>query len=112
MFHERYLLCGCTSVATSWVYRRKTRLIEDGTTALMEPGEIHRVVAKRRPSQFIALFIERDPFLKLAEETGISGVPHFRVADVSSPRLLQDLTHLSDSLQEDSGPLELQSQTR
>lgn len=110
MFHERYLLCGCTSVATSWVYRRKTRLIEDGATALMEPGEIHRVVAKHRPSQFMALFIEPDPFLKLAQEAGISGVPHFRVAEVNSPRLLQDLTRLSDSLQEDSNPLELQSQ--
>ncbi|HKI11211.1 MAG TPA: AraC family transcriptional regulator [Candidatus Acidoferrum sp.] len=109
MFHERYLLCGCTSVATSWVYRRKTHVIEDGATAFMEPGEVHRVVAKPRPSHFLALFVERDAFLKLAEEAGVLGVPHFRVADVSSPRLLQDLTHLSDSLQEDSDPLELQS---
>jgi AraC-like DNA-binding protein len=110
MFHERYLLCGCTSVATSWVYRRKTHGIEDGTTAFMEPGEVHRVVAKHKPSHFITLFIERDHFTKLAEEAGGSGVPHFRIPASSSAQLLGDLARLSDFLQWESDPLKLQSQ--
>jgi AraC-like DNA-binding protein len=109
MFHERYLLCGCLSVATSWVYRQKTHVIVDSTTAFMEPGEIHRVVAKHRPSNFVALFIERDTFVKYAEEAGVSGEPHFRVAQVSSPKLLGELTRLSDALEEENDPLQLES---
>lgn len=109
MFHERYLICGCTSVATSWVYRRKTHFIEDGITAFMEPGEIHRVVAKKRPSYFLALFIDSDHFIKLAEKSGVPGVPHFRVAEVSSPSMLQSLTRLSSLLQEGAAELQLQS---
>jgi AraC-like DNA-binding protein len=110
MFHERYLLCGCTSVATSWVYRRKTHDIEDGTTAFMEPGEIHRVVAKEKPSHFLALFIEPEQFLKLAREGRVTGVPHFRIASVCSSRLLQSLASLSVSLSAGDSALELQSQ--
>lgn len=109
MFHDRYLFCGCASVATSWVYRRKTHFIEDGITAFMEPGEIHRVVAKYRPSYFLALFFDNDYFIRLAEESGISGVPHFRVAEVSSPSILQNLARLSSLMQEDSDVLQLQS---
>jgi hypothetical protein len=77
IFHERYLLCGCSSVATSWMYRRSTRVINDGTTAFMEPGEIHRVVTKQKPSHFFAVSIDRDRFIRHAEESGVSGVPHF-----------------------------------
>ena len=110
MFHERYLLCGCTCAATSWVYRRKTHHIEDGSTAFMEPGEIHRVVAKHKPSHFITLFIEPHHFTRVAEESGGGGVPHFRVPTASSPRLLGDLTRLSDFVQADDDALKLQAQ--
>ncbi len=109
MFHERYLLCGCISVATTWVYRRKTQVIGDGTTAFMEPGETHRVVAKHRASNFAAVFIERKTFVKLAEEAGIHGEPHFRVADVRSASLLSEITRLSDVMEEENDPLQLES---
>ncbi len=109
MFHDRYLICGCRSVATSWVYRRKTHFIEDGITAFMEPGEIHRVVAKNRPSYFLALFFDSDYFTKLAEESGVSGVPHFRVAEVSNSTLLRDLARFSSLMRQDSDVLQLQS---
>ncbi len=109
MFHERYLLCGCSSVATSWVYRRKTRVIGDGATAFMEPGEVHRVVAKARPSNFIALFMEHDTFTELAAEAGVPGEPHFRVTEVNSQELLRNLTLFSKSMEEENDRLQLET---
>ena len=110
MFHERHLICGCPSVATSWVYRRKDHHIEDGMTAFMEPGEIHRVIAKRKPSQFIALFLESDRFVEFARESGATGAPHFRFTEVRSPCLLEKLVQLSSSLESANDALDLQSQ--
>jgi AraC-like DNA-binding protein len=109
MFHERYLLCGCTSVSTSWSYRRKSYDMEDGATGLMEPGEIHRVLAKRKASHFLTLFIERDQFARLAQESGAVGVPHFQVAKVADGRLLQSLAHLARELRSGRNGLKLES---
>ncbi len=110
MLHERYLLCGCQSVSSSWIYRRKTRYVNDGATAFMEPGEIHTVVAKRKPSFFWALFIEPANFLKMAGEFGIKGVPHFAVTEVYSKSLLRKLQALSAGLKNRENHLKLQSQ--
>lgn len=110
MFHERYLFCGCVSVATTWLYRRKTHRIEDGATAFMEPGEIHNVLAKHKPSHFRAVFIEAKELIKLAEEAGVCGVPHFRPTQIVSPRLLEEITRLAVYLQLGSAALKLQSQ--
>ncbi len=109
MFHERYLLCGCPSVATSWVYRQNTHAIEDGATAFMEPGETHRVQAKRKPSHFFTLFMERNQFIKLAEESGATGIPHFRVTAVFDSQLLQGLAGLARDLRAGRNALQLQS---
>jgi AraC-like DNA-binding protein len=109
MFHERYLLCGCPSVATSWVYRRKLHAIEDGATAFMEPGETHRVQAKSKPSHFFTLFIERDQFARLAEESDAAGIPHFRVTEVFDAPLLEGLARLSRDLRAGRDALQLQS---
>ena len=109
MFHERYLLCGCPSVATSWLYRRKTHVIEDGATAFMEPGETHRVQSKSKPSHFYTLFIERDQFVRLAEESGATGLPHFRVTAVFDAQLLECLARLSRDMRAGRDVLQLQS---
>lgn len=109
MFHERYLLCGCPSVSTSWVYRRKVHVIEDGATAFMEPGETHRVRAKSKPSHFYTLFIEREQFVRLAEESGATGIPHFRVTEAYDAQLLECLAHLSRDLRAGRDALQLQS---
>ena len=110
MYHQRYVICGCTSVATAWEYRHKSVLMEDGMTALMEPGETHRVVTKYRPSCFVTLFIEGSNLLKVAEELHFTGAPHFGVAKVDDPLVLQELMRLSALLQDGSDALQLQSQ--
>jgi AraC-like DNA-binding protein len=109
MFHERYLLCGCPSVSTSWIYRRKLHVIEDGATAFMEPGETHRVQAKSKPSHFFTLFIEREQFVRLAEESGATGIPHFRVTEAYDAPLLECLARLSRDLRAGRDVLQLQS---
>jgi AraC-like DNA-binding protein len=109
MFHDRYLLCGCPSVATSWVYRRKTHVIDDGATAFMEPGETHRVLAKSKPSHFFTLFIEGDELFRRAEESGATGLPHFRVTEMFDAALLAGLARLSRDLRAGRDALQLQS---
>jgi AraC-like DNA-binding protein len=109
MLHERYLLCGCRSASTSWKYRGKARHSEDGSTALLQPGEAHQVVAKGKPSYFVAMFLDPEPMMKYAEEAGISGVPQFAKAQVDSPALLHSLYALSDSVIGGSTHLEIQS---
>ncbi len=110
MLHERFLVCACSSVSTSWVYRRKARHIRDGASAFMEPGEIHTVVAKQKPSNFMALFVEPEDFLIFAEDEGLPGIPHFSVTEASSATLLGNLRVLSESLKQGKNDLELQSQ--
>lgn len=110
MLHERYLLCSCSSAATSWVYRRKTHLMEDGLTGFMEPGETHRVVGKLRPAHYAGVFFDREKFLRLAEQAGFSGVPHFRVAQVGDVRLHEGLIGVAASLKQGEDILKVQSQ--
>ena len=109
ILHQRYLICGCQSVSSSWIYRQKTRHMEDGLTAFMEPGEIHQVVEKRKPAHFWGLFIEPGEFLNFAAESDISGIPHFAGTEVNSPSLLRNLHALSECLKHGRNDLELQS---
>jgi AraC-like DNA-binding protein len=111
MFHDRYLLCGCISASTTWAYRGGTHHIDDGATGFMEPGEVHRVLAKHKASHFQAVFIEANEFVRLAEEAGVGRVPHFQVAQAVDPQLLHEIVQLgSYCVQENGDTLELQSQ--
>jgi len=95
MFHDRYLICGFTTVATAWIYRRKSRFMSDGGTALFEPGETHRVTAALRPSTFRGIFIDPDKFIERAQETGCKTRPHFRTVQVTDLLLLDSLYRFS-----------------
>ena len=110
IFHDRYLICSCTSVATTWAYRAKTNHIEDGATSFMEPGETHHVVAKHKPAYFQAVFIDPEKFIKLAQEAGVPGVPHFRLMQVVSPEIIVEVTRLTGYLLAGERPLKLQTQ--
>jgi AraC-like DNA-binding protein len=109
MFHDRYLICGFTTVATAWIYRRKSRFMSDGGTALFEPGETHRVTAALRPSTFRGIFIDADKFIERAQETGCKTRPHFRVAQVTDLLLLDSLYRFSTAVENDETVLEQQS---
>ena len=109
MFHDRYLICGFTTVATAWIYRRKSRFMSNGGTALFEPGETHRVTAALRPSTFRGIFIDADKFIERAHETGCKTRPHFRAAQVTDLRLLDSLYRFSSAVANDETVLEQQS---
>ena len=109
MFHDRYLICGFTTVATAWIYRRKSRFMSDGGTALFEPGETHRVTAALRPSTFRGIFIDADKFIERAHETGCKTRPHFRAAQVTDLRLLDSVYRFSAAVEKDETVLEQQS---
>ncbi|HET6931491.1 MAG TPA: AraC family transcriptional regulator [Candidatus Acidoferrum sp.] len=109
MFHDRYLICGFTTVATAWIYRGKSRFMSDGGTALFEPGETHRVTAALRPSTFRGIFVDADKFIERARETGCKSRPHFRTAQVMDLRLLDSLYRFSAAVENDETVLEQQS---
>ena len=109
MFHDRYLICGFTTVATAWIYRRKSRFMSDGGTALFEPGETHRVTAALRPSTFRGIFIDPDKFIERAQETGCKTRPHFRTVQVTDLLLLDSLYRFSAAVEKDETVLEQQS---
>ena len=109
MFHDRYLICGFTTVATAWIYRRKSQFMSDGGTALFEPGETHRVTAALRPSTFRGIFIDPDKFIERAQETGCKTRPHFRTVQVTDLLLLDSLYRFSAAVENDETVLEQQS---
>jgi AraC-like DNA-binding protein len=109
LFHERYLVCGCTSVATEWVYRGKASFVYDGGIGLMEPGETHYTTASHKPSDFKALFIDPEFFVNFSAEQGMSGTPHFRLAQVMDSRLFAALYRFCASAEAGGTPLEQQS---
>ncbi len=109
MFHDRYLICGFTTVATAWIYRKQSRFMSDGGTAFFEPGETHRVTAALRPSTFRGLFIDPEKFIERARETGCKTRPHFRSAQVTDLQLLDSLHRFSAAVENDETVLEQQS---
>jgi AraC-like DNA-binding protein len=109
MFHERYLICGFTTVATAWIYRQQSLFMSDGGTAFFEPGETHRVTASLRPSTFRGVFIEPEKFVERTRETGGTTRPHFRAAQVTDLRLLDSLHRFSAAVENDETVLEQQS---
>jgi AraC-like DNA-binding protein len=98
LFHERYCVCACSVAATTWNYRGKTNFTGDNGIGLMEPGEIHCVKSSLRPSNFKAFFIDREVVAEFAQEAGLSGAPHFRVAQISAPALFAALERAASSM--------------
>jgi AraC-like DNA-binding protein len=99
LFHERYCVCACSVAATTWNYRGETNFTGDNSIGLMEPGEIHRVKSSLRPSNFKAFFIDRQVVSDFARESGLSGVPHLRVAQISDPALFAALERAASSIE-------------
>jgi AraC-like DNA-binding protein len=99
LFHERYCVCACSVAATTWNYRGKTNFTGDNSIGLMEPGEIHCVKSSLRPSNFKALFIDRQVVSDFARESGLSGVPHLQVAQISDPALFAALGRAASSIE-------------
>jgi AraC-like DNA-binding protein len=108
LFHERYCVCACSVAATTWNYRGKTNFTGDNSIGLMEPGEIHCVKSTLRPSNFKALFIDRQVLSDFAHEAGLSGVPHLRVAQISDVALFGALERAASSIEAGEGFLEQQ----
>ena len=109
VFHERYALCSCHAAAAGWRYRGKQHFLEDGSSMLLEPGEMHVNTRVHKPSDFKALFIEPELFVRMAEELGVSGTPHFRFAQSEDRGLSAAHYEFCASVAADAIALEQQS---
>jgi AraC-like DNA-binding protein len=110
VFHERFALCACRTAAAGWRYRGQDHFMNDGSVALMEPGEVHRNTLVQKYSDFKVLFIEPDVLLQAADDLGaVSGSrPHLRVAQTEDPSLHAAIYRLSDSIDARGPALEVQ----
>lgn len=108
-FHERYTVCSCTHAAADWRYRGRTHFVSDRSQMLIEPGETHVNVDVRKPADFRVLMIDPAVVAELAGEFGLSGAPHFRVAQVSDDRLFQAFSRFHAAVERQESTLEQQS---
>lgn len=109
VFHERYAVCACRTAAAGWRYRGKQHQLEDRSIMLLEPGETHRNTVVHKRSDFKVLFIAPELFGRAAQGLGLSGVPHFRLAQTENTRLFAALQRLCASCEGGGTPLQQQS---
>ena len=109
VFHEQYAICPCRTAAAGWRYRGENHFLRDGRVMLLEPGETHANTRVHKYSDFKVLFIERDLFVSAAQELGVSGTPHFRVAQSEDRELFSAVYGFSLAAEEKATALEQQS---
>lgn len=110
VFHENYVICNCISnVSVDWRYRGQTHFAQDGTLELMEPGETHVTTAVRKPADFKVLFISPAVLQEAARELGLSGTPHFRLAQSDRADVFETFARLHRSVEAGATVLEQQS---
>lgn len=109
MFHERYAICACQSAAAGWRYRGGDYFSGDGSVMLLEPGEVHRNTRIHKLSQFSVLFVDAQTLQDAAYEMGLSGTPHFRLAECNDRELFAALCRVSAAVQDGASSLEQQS---
>src|SRR5688572_26057157 len=68
VFHEHYALCAVLTGAAGWRYRGRSYVLQDGSSMLVEPGEVHRNTWVAKPADFKAVFVEPDVFANAAKE--------------------------------------------
>jgi AraC-like DNA-binding protein len=109
VFHERYAICACETVATNYRYRGKVISLDEDGIMLLEPGETHRNLVIGKPAGFRVLFIDPGDFASTAKEQGLPATPHFPVPARPDPRLTAALYRLSASIEAQDSILEQQS---
>lgn len=108
-FHERYAISACRTAAAGWQYRGKSFFLNDGSVALMEPGETHRNTSVHKYSDFKVLFIEQKTFEDAARQIGLTGVPHFQIAQSEDCRLFDAINRFCESAENNALVLEQQT---
>jgi AraC-like DNA-binding protein len=109
VFHERYAICACHTAAAGWRYRGKEHFLADGSSMLLEPGELHANTRIHKYSDFKVLFVEPEIFASAAHELDVSGTPHYRFAQSENPELLTAVYGFCAAVEHGADALEQQS---
>ena len=109
VFHERYEVCTSREVAVDWRYRGKTHFMSDNTYALFEPGKTHVNTRVLKPASFNVLFMCPSVVTLAAEELGVAGAPHLRLAQDNNRSILRVFEGFFASIEANESTLELQS---
>jgi AraC-like DNA-binding protein len=109
VFHENYTFCACRAAAAGWRYRGRTEFLNDGSTMLLEPGEVHRNTTVHKPADFKVVMIAPELFKAAAEELNVPGTPHFRFAQIEDPSLFRAVYRFCASVESGDTVLRQQS---
>jgi AraC-like DNA-binding protein len=81
-----------------WQSRGTTRIVTGGCVQLMEPGESHRTVEVRDLATFFVAFWQPAYLARAAEELGVTGNLHFRLAQIESGAVSPSFARLAESV--------------
>lgn len=101
VFHEEYELCvlppegNQRDGGASYTYRRWHVPCRPGALYLLEPDTLHANDRLFGPSNYYVIKVQRAVVAEIAEELGLGGSPHFRMASTESPPLIDALRALS-----------------
>jgi AraC-like DNA-binding protein len=109
VYHETYGFCACRTAGAYYRYRAKSHGLTDGSTMLLEPGEVHRNTEVHRDANFKVFFIAPRLFGEMAREMDLPGPPHFPESVTNDPRLCRALYGLSDAIESNDTVLKQQS---
>jgi len=111
VFHERYEACALVRVrgSVSGRYRGRTLDFQRPGLSLLEPGETHTTTLLTGGVDFHTLCVSPHTFQRAAEEQGLAGQVHFRLAQLEDGRLSAAIQGLAASIQAAGSPLEQQS---
>ncbi len=109
VYHDRYVICSCTSAAAGWKYRGKALFVSDRTHMLMEPGETHINTVVHKPADHRVMQIAPSLIEEAARELGQPHTPHFRVAQVADDPLFVGLERFYAAIDNQETALEQQS---
>jgi len=111
VFHERYAIFELSRLDGTVLgrYRGKPLSFSEQDISLMEPGETHTTTSFRGDADFNVLFMDPEMFLGEAEERGLPGQVHFRLAQLRDERLNHAIQGLITSLKAGGSPMEQQS---
>lgn len=102
-------MCACSTDACDWTYRGKGHFLGDRSNMFLEPGETHVNKVVHKPADHKVLFMDAAIIEGCAQELGLSGTPHFRVAQAADHVLFAALQRFYDAISRNETILEQQS---
>jgi AraC-like DNA-binding protein len=108
VLHETFAFCTIRSGGAQFEYRRRTHDAEEGTTHLLEPGNIHRDLRAAPRNDFDVVFISADTVAS-ALGVPVERVPHLKDGLSRSPLVACAVRALAEDCKHAGTPMAMRS---